>query len=274
MPENEKPSKARFISLSRELLPWSKPRADMETDVRYSEDELIALLILLTNCNYKGECLFSSKSILAKYLGRKPTRMECYGFSASVKSLSNRAYEGDRIAVFANGDMDALKPSDSLNVVVKYDFSKRYQKGVYFTNIYYDEIEKVFEASKAYSKIFSLMMCMFIFIKSHMKSIEYVDKDDGEQKIGYTTFISRGTISKAIGISNRTVDSYVKVMATKGIIGFKSGRRGRTPNSYTVPCNRWLIEEAERVNTETLKEVFGYAPKRESPVRTWYGGSC
>lgn len=274
MLNNGQDGKARYITLDNSLLPWRGHEDADETSECYSIDELVTLLILLTNCNYCGDCLFSAKAALIKYLGRHPTRKECYGFIASVKALSNRACEKDRAAVFANGDMNALKPGDPLNVVVTYDYSKRSKKGDHYLMLYYDEVDKVCEASKQHSKDFSTMLCLLIVLKSYMRGIEYFDRDEGKKKKGYTTFISRETISKAVGISDRTVDAYVKIMAETGIIGFKSGRAGYTSNTYTTPNNRWLIEDAEQQNTGIIKGLSGYTSRKEEIVKTWYGGSC
>lgn len=274
MSNNSQDDKARYISLDNSLLPWRGHEDADETSVCYSIDELATLLILLTNCNYRGECMFSAKAMLIKYLGRHPTRVECYEFISSVKALTNRVCEKDRVAVFANGDINSMKPSDPLNVVVKYDFSNHSKKAEHYSIIYYDEVEKVHEASMRHSKDFPTMLCLLIALKSYMRGIEYFDRDDGKKKKGYTTFISRETISKAIGISNRTVDSYVKIMASSGIIGFKSGRAGYTSNTYTIPSNRWLVEDAEQQNMGIIKKLSGYTSKKEKPVKTWYGGSC
>lgn len=236
------------VIIESDQLPWAK-----ETRKIYAADELLWLLSILSETNFKHECHVSLSNMLKQNgIADLPTnRRQAAGV---INDLIHRNSDLDHWSLAAEKDINFEAPHEALNIKLQMNWDKANGR---FIRVKLDEFYAIRNLAVKERKDILVLLVLLLSIKAASISYEV----PGQDKKMAGCWLSKQMLGKRCGLVPRTIGVYLDLMERYGIISSISGQYLRLANVYSMPEERAVLPIVMEKQQEQKKGVAP-APKR------------
>lgn len=221
-------SYTEYAIITQSQYPWAEPDKPGE---RYSVQEVIWLLAILEQMNFRGEMHLSLKQMM-DLIGIRDHVENRIEAAKAVNGLLNRNGYGDFKTIVADRPADPGHINDRLDLRVALT---GYTSTEPYVRITCDEFRAIRQVAQAERKSLDLLMLLFWSIKASFSAYKI-----GEN-IQYGGYIAISKLAQRSGSSYVTIGAYLLALEKHGVICSLSGKQYSLANAYALGGDREVL---------------------------------
>lgn len=249
---NEDTQKARStapaVIIESNQLPWAK-----ETSKMFAADELLWLLSILSESNFKHEC-HASLSTMLKLNGIADLPANRKQAVNVINDLLHRNSDFDHWSLTADKDVSFETPHEALHISSQMNWDTA--KGR-FIRVKLAEFYAIRNLAVKERKDILVLLVLLLSIKA--ASVSYTVPGHDKKMAG--CWLSKQMLGERCGLVSQTIGIYLELMERYGIISSISGQYLRLTNVYSMPEDRAVLPIVMEKQKEQKKSATS-APKR------------
>lgn len=236
------------IIIESDRLPWAKGREDI-----FAVDELLWLLSILSETNFKHECHVSLSNML-KLNGVADSLINRKQAADVINDLLHYNSDLNHWSLVAEKDINFEAPHEILSIRAQINKDKVSER---FICVKLDEFYAIRNLAATEHKDILILLVLLLSIKA--ASVSYTVPGQDRKMAG--CWLSKQMLGKRCNLTPRTIGVYLELMERHGIISSISGQYLRLANVYSMFEDRAVLPVVMEKQKDQKKDST-LAPKR------------